>query len=149
MLAKAFAKCLASIDQKEESIAYQSPWKGEFVNGVDKASKATVGELKDGVLVTKKSWKGPYERTLQLEEKSITTLEPETGRVTNRWTLPDVIAVTHEGQELTLKLAASACLTCGLLGDSLTIDCSSEARAAALRDGIALACHEYYMETQS
>ena len=50
--------------------------------------------------------------------------------------------MSTEATTLSIKLAAPACLTCGLMGNTLRIDCSAEARAAALRDGIAVACHE-------
>ena len=57
--------------------------------------------------------------------------------------------VTTETSQLSIKLAASACLSCGLMGDSLRIECASDARAAALRDGIAIACHEFSLEKAS
>ena len=55
--------------------------------------------------------------------------------------------VTTEGGELSIKLAA-ACLSCGL-GDGLKIDCGTAARADALRDGIAVACHEVSLVPQN
>ena len=190
MLAKALAKCLASLDQDRE-VPYGSPLRMSPFSPPDGKQKGTVEELKRGILVTKLSWRGPYERTLQLEDRSIATLDPADSRVTNRWALTDVLAVrsppcrppacrctpptvatprwcavaqpcvdltgrgaaapqvTTETSQLSIKLAATACLSCGLMGDSLRIECASDARAAALRDGIAIACHEFSLEKAS
>ena len=89
MLAKALAKCLASLDNDAER-----PPERHTPFAVDEAKpRLPVHELKVGVLVTKQSWRGPYERLLQLDDSSIATLDPADSRVTNRWTFTDLANV--------------------------------------------------------
>ena len=97
MLAKALAKCLASLDQDRGGYQNGSPVKlSPFPLPLSpEKQRGTLQELKAGVVVTKLSWRGPYERTLQLEDSSLVTRNPAEGRVTNSWSLTDVLAVRY------------------------------------------------------
>ncbi|KAL1515548.1 hypothetical protein AB1Y20_002168 [Prymnesium parvum] len=152
MLAKAIAKCLASLDTSHDrdEIPGGSPLRYSVapISNPDVKQRSAVADLKGGMLVTKVSWRGPYERTLRVEDRSLLTIDPSDSRVTNRWNLTDVIAVNTDGGRLSIRLAASACLSCGM-GHTLKVEVGTAARAAAVRDGIAIACHECALENGS
>lgn len=95
MLSQAIAKCLAQVDQRGASDAQARAFMGlpQSVGLPDENQTAALDELKGGVTVTKLSWRGPYERTVQLEDRCIVTLDPVDKRVTNRWDLTDIAAV--------------------------------------------------------
>ena len=45
--------------------------------------------------VHKHSWRGSYPRLLQLGSVGVATLEPRTGRVTNKWSYDEIQQVEH------------------------------------------------------
>ena len=57
--------------------------------------------------------------------------------------------MTTDAGNLSIKLASSACLACGLLATNLNIELPTAHRADALRDGLAISVNEYLEKTSA
>ena len=87
------------------------------------------------VLLTKLSWRGPYQRRLLLSGTTLSTLDPADGRLTNSWHSSDVLDVDQEDNVLTVKLAG--CFTvCALPFQRLRLALPSQIDASALRSSL-------------
>ena len=65
----------------------------------------------------KKTWRGEYRRLLQVSSDSVATLDPKTRRITNDFSMSDVLSVeVQNARELVIRVAGGAACSslCGM-----------------------------------
>ena len=83
------------------------------------------------VRVTKRSWRGQYERLVRLSDAFLHTLDPVGRRETGRFAFTEVCSVQQRGSELVVEVMPS-CGTCGLFRRQLCLAARSPDAAGAL-----------------